>query len=65
MELDVLKLLDDSIEEVEIIFLTPDRESFTGTPIEIARELDRRMLLYGTCSYEIPAKTTILLDMEK
>lgn len=52
------------MEEITITFLTPYREEFTGTAVEIAAELHVRTLKYGTCGYQLPANVSFLFDME-
>lgn len=52
------------MEEVTITFLTPHKEDFTGTAVEIAAELHVRTLKYGTCGYQIPANVVFLFDTE-
>jgi hypothetical protein len=47
------------MEEITITFLTPHKEDFTGTAVEIAAELHVRTLKYGTCGYQLP-----LFDLE-
>jgi len=53
--------------EIEVIFTNPDdiEEIVLGTPAEIAREVGVRTLIYGTCTYRIPAKPSILFDMSE
>lgn len=51
--------------QVEIKFLTPEEEYFTGTVPEIVAELYRRSMLYGNCAYMIEPKVAFLFDMEE
>ena len=57
----------NSATEIEVIFtnLGGTEENFIGTPIEIARQVHVRSLMYGTCTYRIPAKPSLLFDMEQ
>ena len=52
------------MEEITITFLTPHKEDFTGTAVEIAAELHVRTLKYGTCGYQLPANVVFLFDTE-
>lgn len=60
----------DSNKELEVMFINPygtdsPDTSFTGTLLEIVREIDKRMIVYGTCEYYVVSKSSILLDMSR
>jgi hypothetical protein len=51
--------------EIEVIFVTNDVEqSFTGTAVEIAREVAMQQLIYGSCVYYIPVKVGFITEVE-
>ena len=51
--------------EFEVVFVMPDQEeSFIGTAAEVALEVDRRAMIFGTCEYYIPRKVTIITEVE-
>jgi len=50
--------------EITITFLTPHKEDFTGSPAEIAREIQVRSLKYGSCGYKVPSNVSFLFNIE-
>tara|TARA_R110000850_G_scaffold148801_5_gene271098 strand:+ start:326 stop:511 length:186 start_codon:yes stop_codon:yes gene_type:complete len=52
---------------IEVVFLTPQEELFTGTLFEITVETYRRVLLYGTCGYRVlpPKRAQLQLVKDK
>lgn len=52
--------------EFEVVFISFDdqEESFTGTAAEVALEVNRRAVIFGTCRYYIPSKVAIITEVE-
>lgn len=50
--------------EFSITFLTPSEESFTGTALQIAAEIQVRTLKYGTCAYVVEPKMLFLWKID-
>jgi len=53
--------------EFEIVFVTLTEDGnkevpFKGTAAEIAREVQLRQVIYGTCAYYIPLKVGIITE---
>jgi len=45
---------------ITVEFITPEKEIFKGTATEITKELYRRTLIYGSCSYKTITPTNYL-----
>jgi len=65
-EIAICDILDSDIE-IEVVFSNPysPDTKFSGTLYEVLREVDKRMLVYGTCEYRIVSKPSILFDMSE
>lgn len=66
LEIAICDILDSDME-IEVVFINrySPEVKFIGTPAEIANEIAKRTLVYGTCEYRIISKPSILFDMEQ
>lgn len=53
--------------EIEVVFIHPctfKEESFFGTAEQVMFEVEKKMMIYGSCEYYIPRKVAILTEVE-